>query len=297
MAGKLFAKHVVRKLFLEDWGLKLLALVITLALWFGVTGLSSPFKTRMTIPLNLSVPSNAEITNTPVSVVSIEIRGDKKIIQQIVKSDLVATVDLSDVPPGDRVISLTPGKVFVDLPKGVTLEDVEPSGILVKLEAVEEKDIEVKVQTVGEPAAGYEVYSSVSLPSKIRVRGPASVIKTLESIQTDMIDISGKREEFTARQVPVGAPNPKAAVFNTVVDIYFRIGEKRGERPFMAPVSGEPGKNASFVIYGPRTLLQKTRADQLKVEIYLNDNGEEAPRVVLPAELQDFVEVRKLKVK
>ena len=297
MAGKLFAKHVVRKLFLEDWGLKLLALVITLALWFGVTGLSSPFKTRMTIPLNLSVPSNAEITNTPVSVVSIEIRGDKKIIQQIVKSDLVATVDLSDVPPGDRVISLTPGKVFVDLPKGVTLEDVEPSGILVKLEAVEEKDIEVKVQTSGEPAAAYEVYSSVSLPPKIRVRGPASIIKTLEYVRTEKIDIAGKKDEFTARQVAVSASDPKAAVLNTVVDVYFRIGEKRGERSFTAPVAGEPGKTASFILYGPKTLLQKARPDQMKVEIYLNNSGEEAPRVVMPAELQDVVEVRKLKVK
>ena len=61
---KLFAKHIVRKIFLEDWALKLLALVITLALWLGVTGLSTPTKTRVTVPLVPSISNSAEITNS-----------------------------------------------------------------------------------------------------------------------------------------------------------------------------------------------------------------------------------------
>ena len=44
MAAALWAKHVIKKLFLEDWALKLIALTITLGLWFGVTGLKmAPF--------------------------------------------------------------------------------------------------------------------------------------------------------------------------------------------------------------------------------------------------------------
>ena len=86
-------------------------------------------------------------------------------------------------------------------------------------------------------------------------------------------------------------------MLNTVVDVYFRIGEKRGERAFTLPIIGEPGKTASFILYGPKTLLQKVRADQIKVEIYLNDSGEITPRVVVPTELQDVVEIRNLKVK
>ena len=122
-------------------------------------------------------------------------------------------------------------------------------------------------------------------------------LKTLAYVQTDKIDLAGKKEEFTANQIPVSVANPKAAVLNTVVDVFFRIGEKRVERSFSVPITGEPGKTASFVIYGPRTLLQKTRSDEFKVEMYLDDNGEEAPRIVLPAALQDFAEVRKLQIR
>lgn len=293
----LFFKHIVRKMFFEDWGLKLIALVITLGLWFGVTGLSTPTTKRLTVPLNLNIASNAQVVNVPQQEVEIEISGDKRKVDRINRSGLSAYLDLTEMKPGDWVVSLSPDTVSVPLEQGVTLLDVVPGRIAVNIEAVEEKEIEIKARTTGTPAAGFEIYDAVAIPSKIRVRGPASVINALEYVETDKIDVADKKDGFTARQVAVNASNPKVAVLNTVVDVYFRIGEKRIERSFSAPVTGETGKTASFTLYGPRTLLQKARADQFKVEIYLNDNGEEVPRVVLPAELQDVVEIKNLKVK
>ena len=288
-----FVKHVIRKLFLEDWALKLIALVITLGLWFGVTGLSTPTTKRFTVPLNPSISNSAEITNTLISEVDIVVSGDKRKLDQINRGDLAATLDLTDVQPGDRVVSLRPENVYVPLPQGIKLVEVQPSRIPVKLEAVEEKEIEVNVNYTGSPAEGYEVYGTSVLPPKIRVRGPASFIKTLDFIETDNIDVAGKKEEFTARQIPVSVANPKAAVLDTVVDVVFRIGEKRVERQFTVPVAGSPGKTATFTIYGPRTLLAKARADAFKVET----SPEGTPQVVVPAELQDVVEIRKLNVR
>lgn len=293
---KLFARHILRKIFLEDWALKLLALIITFALWLGVTGLSTPTTKRLTVPLNLNIASNAQIVNAPQQDVEIEISGDKRKIEQMNRSDLVASIDLTDMPTGDRVVSLSPDNVYVPLPQGIKLVEVAPSRIGVNLEAVEEKEIEVKAVTDGSVAAGFEIYSSSVLPPKIRVRGPSSIMKTLEYVETDKIDISGKKEEFTARQIGVNSPDRKAAVLNTVVDVFFRIGERRVERSFTMPVTGLPGKTASFTVYGPKTLLAKARVEQFKVEMYLNDAGEEEPQVVLPAELQDLAEIRKLKV-
>ncbi len=293
MAGQLWTKHLVRKIFLEDWGLKLIALAVTLGLWFGVTGLSTPTTKRFTVPLNPSISNNAEITNTLIPEVDIVVSGDKRKIDQINKSDLAATLDLTEVTPGERVMSLTPENVYVALPQGIKLIEVQPSRIPVRLEAVEEKEVEVKVQTKGNPAEGYEVYSSSALPPKIRVRGPASFTKTLDFVETDKIDLAGKKAEFTAKQIPVSVANPNAAVLDTVVDVYFRIGEKRIERQFSLPVSGSPGRSAGFMIYGPRTLLSKARVDAFKVEI----SNDGTPQVVVPAELQDLVEIKNLNVK
>ncbi len=140
-----FFKHIVRKLFLEDWALKLTALVITLALWFGVTGLSTPTKERLTIPINPTISTDAVIMNAIRQDVDIFISGDKRKLDQINRSDLSAALDLTAVGPGDWVIELSPDTVAVALPPGVKLVNVQPGNMAVKLEAVEEKDIEVKV--------------------------------------------------------------------------------------------------------------------------------------------------------
>lgn len=295
---RLFFRHIIRKVFLEDWSLKLFALVITIGLWFGVTGLSSPFSKRFqSIPLNFSISNNSEITNAPPQEVEIEVLGDKRKVEQINKNDLVATLDLTEVVPGDYSVSLSPENIYVPLPQGIKLVLVQPSRIPVNIEAVEEKDVEVKVNAGGEPAAGYEIYNSNAMPPRIRVRGPASFMRNLDFVETDKIDLTGKNGEFTAKQIPVTVSNPKAAVLNTVVDVYFRIGEKRVERSFSIPVSGLPGKMASFTIYGPKTVIAKIRADVFKVEVSKGDLGEEIPHLMLPAELQDIVEVKKLTIR
>ena len=294
---KLFFKHILRKVFLEDWVLKLIALVITLALWFVVTGLSTPTTKRLTVPLNLSISSNAQVVNVPQPEVAIEISGDKRKIDQINRTELIATLDLTDVPPGDRVVSLSPENVYVALPQGVKLVEVAPSRIAVNLEAVEEKEVEVKVQAAGKPAVGYEVYSSSALPQKIKVRGPASIIKMLEYVQTEAIDLGGKRDDFTAKQVAVTSPDPKAAVLNTVVDVVFRIGEKRVERLFTIPVTGAYQTTATFSLYGPRSIVTRAKTDAFFVEMTRTGTGSDMPHVVLPIEWQDTVEVRDLTIK
>lgn len=295
-AKKLFFKHILRKIFLEDWALKLLALVITFALWLGVTGLSTPTTKRLTVPLNLNISSNAQVVNVPQQEVEIEISGDKTRIGQIDRSALAAFVDLTETQPGDRVVLLSPENVFVALPTGIKLVEVAPSRIAVNLEAVVEKEIEVRPETSGVVAAGSEIYSTSVLPPSIRVRGPASIMRLLEYVQTDAIDIGGKTGEFTARQVAVNSPDPKAAVLNTVVDVVFKIGEKRVERRFSIPIDGELNKTARFTLFGPRTLLLKLRPEELRVEMYLDGNGEVLPRVVFPDEIKGVVEVRNLAI-
>ena len=287
---------------MEDWMLKLTALVITFALWFGVTGLSTPTTKRFSIPLMPSIATNVEIVNTPREEVDIVVSGDKRRVDQISRSDLVATLDLRDIAPGDWVISLSPENVAVTLPQGVKLVEVQPNSIPINLEVVEEKNVDVKVVLSGNLAPGYEVYSANALPAKIRVRGPASFVRSLESVETDPVDVAGRDRDFTARQVPVGVANPKASVLDTVVDVIFRVGERRIERTFSIPMSGFPlpiagieGKTAFFTIYGPRTAVQAAIESDFRIEPSSADGGQ--PQVVLPPELENIAEVRKLAIR
>lgn len=291
-------QNLFRRIFLEDWLIKLVALFITITLWLGVTGLRAPTTARLrSIPLNIRVSNDTEVTNSPVQEVDLVITGDKRKIEQLNPRDLVVSLDLTDIAEGDRTVQITPDNVNVELPTGVKLEEVQPSKIAVKLEKVEEREITVRAETEGAVAENFEVYNTTVLPTKIRVRGPVSFVKSLDFISTEKVNLDDKREDFTARQVAINVVNPKITVLDTVVDVAFRIGEKRIERLFMVPVGGSAeNKKATVVLFGERTILESIKNENLRVELVKNEMGENLLNLVLPAEIQGQVEIKKLKI-
>lgn len=291
------AQHVLRKIFLEDWMTKAAALAITLALWFGVTGLSTPTTRKFTgIPLALVYSNNIEVTNSPIQEIDIVISGDKRRISQINKNDLSVSLDISDIAPGDRVIQLTPENVALELPTGVKLDEIQPSRMAVRIEAVDERDIPVQAETEGDPPEGYELYEQIIAPATVRVRGPVSFIRALNFVSTERIDLTGKQADFTARQVPVSVSNAKSTVLDPVVDVTFRIGEKRVERQFSVAVANEPFKRATVILFGGRSILDGLTNEDLSVEVIEGQNGEVRNHVMLPPGLENRVEARSIKI-
>ncbi|HSI88504.1 MAG TPA: CdaR family protein [Pyrinomonadaceae bacterium] len=288
-----YVKQIFRKIFLEDWLVKLVALAVTLALWLGVTGLSTPTTTRLTgIPLTLRFASNTEVTNSPIQEVDIVISGDERRVRQLNRNDLIMSVDLSELPPGDRVITLLPEKVTIELPPGVKLDEIRPTRIAVRIEPVIEKLVEVQIDTVGEVAEGYEVYSHAVSPAQVTLRGPASFIQALTSVSTEAIDLSGRTSDIVFQQTPLDLAHPKASVVEAAVDVTIRIGQTRMERIFLVPLADDSGRRATVVLYGPRTLLLDTEVEQLRVDPNEANNG--LPRLTLPPPLEGNVEVRRL---
>jgi YbbR domain-containing protein len=291
-------RGLIRRLFLDDWVIKAVALVITFALWLGVTGLRAPVAARFkNIALNLRVSNNIDITNSPVQEVVITITGDKRKIDQIDPRDLVVLLDLTDVQAGERIVELNAESVGVELPTGVRIEEIVPSKIQVNLETVEERDVSVKVETEGTLAENFEIYSPTVSPPKVRVRGPSSFVKSLDSVSTEKVNVDNRQADFTAQQVELNLVNPKVTLLDTVVSVSFKIGEKRGEKLYSVPVKMEnQSKTATVVLYGARSVLESVKTENLQVEIFRNEAGENSLRLILPADVQDQVEIKKLKI-
>ncbi len=289
-----FLKQVLRKIFLEDWLTKLLALAITIALWIGVTGLSEVGSDRYKVPLVLRLADNAEATNQPIDQVEIRISGDKRRLEQIRDGDLRVFVDLTSVPVGSQTLTLAPDTVSVpDLPNGIRLEDINPKKIVVRLEAIEEKEVAVHVETQGTVPQGMEVYAETVSPPKIRVRGPASFLRTLTNISTDKVDLADKNADFTARQVRI-APlsNENATPLDSFVDVNFRIGETRVEKSFTIPIT-DSKRRAQITVFGGRSLFDGVTAKDFSATL---SDGSEEPSVDLPGKLDGQVEIRKVRL-
>jgi hypothetical protein len=296
--GRAFLMRLVRKIFLDDWLLKAIALVITLALWLGVSGLRAIKTERLrSVGLNIRVSTDIEVTNSPVTEIDLVVTGDKNKIDQLNPRDLVASLDLSEVQAGDRSVQITPENIIVDLPAGIKIDEIQPNKIAVKLERVEEREIAVKVETEGSLAEGFELYSASVSPPKVRVRGPESFIKSLDSVLTEKINIDGRQQDFTAQQVSLNLVNPQATLLDAAVDVAFRIGEKRLERLFLVPVKTENGeRRVQVVLYGEPSLLANLSAEQIQIELVRAETDELVPNVILPPDIEGRVEVRKKKI-
>lgn len=295
---RIFLRRIFRRVFLEDWLIKVIALAITLGLWLGVTGLRAPITTRLNnVAIKLRVSNDIEITNSPVQEVDLVITGDKRRIDQIKQSDLIVSLDLADALTGDRTVQITPENVNVELPTGVRLEEIQPNKIWVKLEKVEEREIAVRAETEGNLDENFEIYSRTVAPQKVRVRAPQSYIKALDFVSTEKINIENRREDFTAKQVELNLVNPKATLLDTTVDVVFKIGEKRIERLFSVPFKADgASKTATVALYGGRSILESIKAENLQVVTIKNEAGENSPQLFLPVDIQSRVEIRKIKI-
>jgi YbbR domain-containing protein len=221
----------LRKLFLEDWGLKLLALAITVVLWLAVTGQNKPVTLRVTgVQLNFLRPDGLEISNEPPATVDVILTGSKDKLDRIGPRDLVANVDLSDQKAGERIIKLTLDRVKMDLQEEVKIRGFNPAAVPIRLEPIIEAPLEVEVKFEGKLPEGYEITSVNVNPAKIRVRGPADRINALRKAITETVWLDGRKESFNIAHVEINIPDAKIDILDPGVDIHVAVVEKgRGD--------------------------------------------------------------------
>jgi YbbR domain-containing protein len=224
-------ERLLRKVFLEDWGLKLLALAITVALWLGVTGQNKPVTLRVPgVQLNFLQPDGLEISNDPPVTVDVILTGSKDKLDRIGPRDLIANVDLSDQKAGERTIKLTLDRVKVELQEDVRIQGFHPATVAIRLEPVVEAAVDVEVKFEGKLPEGYEVAGVSVNPAKIRLRGPADRVNALRKAMTETVWLDGKREGFNVSHVEINIPDPKVDLLDPAVDIHVDVAEKnRGD--------------------------------------------------------------------
>jgi YbbR domain-containing protein len=218
----------LRKLFLEDWGLKLLALAITFVLWLGVTGQNKPVTLRVNgVQLNFLKPEGFELSNDPPSTVDVTFTGSKDKLDRIEPRELIANVDLSDQKAGERIIKLTVNRVKMELQEDVKIQGFHPGSLAVRLEPVIEAALAVEVKFEGKLPDGYELGNVTVNPSAIRLRGPADHINGLRKVMTETVWLDGKKESFSLPRVEINIPDAKIDILDPAVDIHVAVVEKR----------------------------------------------------------------------
>jgi YbbR domain-containing protein len=183
----------LRGMLVENWGIKLISLGLSLMLWFYVT---SKGKTEMTltVPLELrSIPQNMAVVGNVAGSLEVRMQGQERLLRDITTGKkLVGILDLSMTKEGENVVRLSPDDI--SRPSDVVVTHMSLSEVKVRLEPLIRKTFRLKPVVHGAPASGYRLKNIVITPTKITVEGPSSVVKMLDSLQTMPIDIQGAEE-------------------------------------------------------------------------------------------------------
>ena len=285
---------LLRRIFIEDWSLKLLSLAIAIVLWLLVTGQNEPVTAHLNVQLNFIRPQSLEISNDPPRTVDVMLTGSRPKLDDLTSLDLVATVDLSDQRAGERVLRLA-DKAQISLPQGVKVDGFQPSAIPVRLEPIIERQVVIEQKLEGKPADGFEVYSVHPNKGSVMLRGPESRVLALQKVTTESIWLGGRKESFTAANVAIDVPDPKVDLLEPIVSVDVEIGERRIEKTFsgVAATGIDGGKvqpaSVSATLLGPASMVESLKTEELRV-VFDGTNT----RLELPQALNGKVSLKSL---
>lgn len=291
------ARRWAHALLFDDWALKALALAISLALWFAVAGQRTPATIRLRgVPLVFLLPENVEIGNAPRDEVEVTLRGTKGALDALNVRNLVATVDLRGYELGERVLILTPERISMELPEGVSIEDVEPDRLPLRLERRVEREVAVEPHIEGTLPEGYEIRRIQVVPDRVKVRGPESHVEALQKVTTESILLNGRQASFTVPQATINISDAKVVALEPSVAVRIEIVERQEERR-LSDISVEgaglrpEAARATVTVRGPRSVVASLRAEDLTLKLERGEDGAVRPRLGGPADIVRQLEI------
>jgi len=185
----------MRKFLLENIGLKIAAVLLSIVLWVFVTSRGQS-ELSVDAPLEFkNIPQGLEVVNHPVKTITLTIRGQERFIKNIRPSDVRVPVDLSKAKKGESVYYIRRDDIV--LPHAITVTNIIPSNIKVTVEETVAKTVKVIALITGEPERGYYVKSIDVRPQTAEIEGVRSEIARVKNIKTESLDITGLNETFT----------------------------------------------------------------------------------------------------
>lgn len=185
----------MRKLILENVGLKISALLISTLLWFFVTSRGQS-EMSFEIPIEFkNIPATLGIVNTSAKSVNVTVKGQERLMKSVKPSDIRVFVDLDKAKKSEGSYHINNNDVR--LPYAMSVTNVDPSTIRVRLDETVAKTVRVKPVISGVPEHGYYVKSVEVNPASVLMRGLKTELGRITEVKTDTMDVSGVKETMT----------------------------------------------------------------------------------------------------
>jgi YbbR domain-containing protein len=125
----------------------------------------------------------------------------------------------------------------IRLPIGVRVLQVNPSSMIVKLEAQKAKEVPVRLEMKGSLPEGYVLKKADISPKTVKIRGPGSRIESITEAPANAVDLSQIRTSLQMEAqfdlgrlgVRIEGPVPRIAIDVAAVQANFKIRVKSAD--------------------------------------------------------------------
>jgi hypothetical protein len=277
--------------------LKLLALLLGLVVYAHVYTDQEQVAV-LRVPLRVTgLPADLVLREAPPEFVELSARGTGKQILKLRLQEPEIRVDLESVHPGPVQRMLSPSDVV--LPQGTRLNVIEildPKMVVLDVDTLLDREVDVLVTQVGSTPEGYLLTGPVvAAPPRVRLRGPASLIREIHTVVTAPLDL---RTESDRVQLAITLPleHPGVTIDPPVVGVTLPRVElvERTLAPVQVSVEGaargrvarvEPD-SAALVLTGPDLEIFQLAPRDLEIRLDVRGLAPGrhllAPRVTLP---------------
>ncbi len=208
----------MKKLFTENLGLKISAVLISLFLWFFVTSRGQS-EITLDIPLEFkNIPADIGIVNTSVKTVSVTVRGQERPMKNLKASDVRVYVDLEKAKKGEGIFYISAADI--KLPYALTAMSVTPSSFKIKLDETIARTVLVAPEVTGNPRDGFVVRGIKVEPKSIVIKGLRHEIRRLRTVKTEPLDITDLNKTVSQElKIDTGGGNVTPTVETVTVTI------------------------------------------------------------------------------
>lgn len=179
----------MKNIFLENLGLKIASVLLSIVLWIFVTSRGQT-EISLDVPLEFkNIPQGIEMISSSEKTISVNIKGQERFIKNIKPSDIRVSLDLSKARTGEATYYLN--REDIKLPHAITVMNMNPSSVKVITDETISKTVKVLPVIIGEPEKGFSVKSVEVLPQYIVIEGTRSEVIKVGNIKTEPLDITG----------------------------------------------------------------------------------------------------------
>jgi hypothetical protein len=276
--GRLLKSNSFFEALIRNWPAKIIAIAaaVLLFLFHRTSTLEERF---FSVPLEVIENSKLIPAEDFPQKVGITLRGAEEGVYHILEEDIEAHIDLSQFnKEGEYDVPVEVEKKGSAVNVDPLEIRVEPLMINVELEKKVTKTLEVIPKFEGFPAHGYELEQYFITPTFVKVEGPESRVENLETVNTEKIDLTGKKDDFTVRvQIDhsdslVRFPGGDVVEFHAIIQeaIILKTFEpvdivRIDLSPDLVVVDGE--NTGSIKLQGSQLLIEKVGREQVRLVV------------------------------